>query len=226
MENVPGLAATSRSEYFESLLCQLRALGYSAVWRVLNAAQYGIPQTRRRLFVVGLRKSSREFAFPAPTHGPGTPRAFVPSGRYLKRGKVLGDANDSIVVYAKRPDLRPNPYHGQLFNGGGRPVDLDAPCHTILASAGGNKTHFIDEDEEVPPYHKHLKCGGKPKKGVYSGGRRLTTLESALIQTFPASMKFYGSRSSQYTQIGNAVPPKLAEVMGKAIFEHMLATAD
>ena len=221
MENVPGLAAASRAEYFSSLLRQLRAIGYTTVWKVVNAAEYGVPQTRRRLFVVGTRKSSKEFVFPAATHGPGTSRPFVPSGRYLKRGKTLGDANESIVVYAKRPDLRPNPYHGQLFNGGGRPVDLAAPCHTILASAGGNKTHFIDEEDEVPPYHEHLKRGGKPKHGVFSSGRRLTTAECALIQTFATNTKFAGSRSKQYTQIGNAVPPKLAEVLGRAIFEHI-----
>jgi DNA (cytosine-5)-methyltransferase 1 len=104
-----------------------------------------------------------------------------------------------------------------LFNGGGRPIDLGAPCHTILASAGGNKTHFIDTLGLVPAYHAHLSKGGKPRTGTLEGGRRLTPEESALIQTFPRATKFCGARSSRYTQIGNAVPPLLAEALGRTL---------
>ena len=101
--------------------------------------------------------------------------------------------------------------------GGGRPIDLSAPCHTILASAGGNKTHFLDTQSEVPPYHRHLWGGGAPRAGTLPGSRRLSVKESALIQTFPKTMKFAGSRSSQYTQVGNAVPPRLASVLAYAL---------
>src|SRR5690606_16446866 len=118
--------------------------------------------------------------------------------------------------YAKNPDLRPNPYHGQLFNGGGRAINLEAPAPTILASAGGNKTHFIDIGKRVPPYHRHLMRGGKPRTGELPEARRLTVLECAALQTFPEGMKFVGPRSSQYAQVGNAVPPRLAAILGGA----------
>jgi DNA (cytosine-5)-methyltransferase 1 len=135
----------------------------------------------------------------------------------LSVDQIIGGANPSQVFYAKNPDLRPSPYDGHLFNGGGRPINLREPCPTILASAGGNKTHFIDSLNEVPGYHRHLMAGGRPKRGVLPGGRRLTVQESALLQTFPWRAKFYGSRSSQYAQVGNAVPPKLAANLGRAV---------
>lgn len=216
MENVPGLCSSATREYFDSVVESLKGLGYAISWKVLNAADYGVPQKRRRLFVVGL-KGNEAFDFPAPTHGPEAKRPYEPAGKYIKPDKPVRQPNPSKVIYAKNPDLRPSPYDGHLFNGGGRPIDLSQPSHTILASAGGNKTHFLDTHELVPPYHRHLVRGGKPRQGELEGGRRLTVAESAALQTFPESARFFGSRSSQYTQVGNAVPPRLAAVLGRAI---------
>jgi DNA (cytosine-5)-methyltransferase 1 len=215
MENVPGLNGPGMKSYFEKTIEGLQGLGYSVVTTVLSAAGYGVPQKRRRLFIVGLQDG--EFTFPPATHGPTARKPFVPSGSVLRVDRILGDPNPSKIVYAKKPDLRPSPYDGHLFNGGGRPIDLNAPCHTILAAAGGNKTHFLDTLSLVPRYHAQLLRGAKPRSGELPGARRLTVEESALIQTFPKGMKFDGARSSQYTQVGNAVPPVLAKVIGRAI---------
>ncbi len=212
MENVAGLLAPRNRDYFDSILATISDRYTVLPPRIVNAADYGVPQKRLRVMVIGFLKGGVDF--PAPTHRPGR---YITAGSVLRRGEVLGNPNPSKVVYAKTPDLRPSPYAGQLFNGGGRAINLDQPAPTILASAGGNKTHFVDEFDLVPPYHKHLWDGGKPKVGTLRGGRRLTVLESALLQTFPADMVFEGSRSSQYTQIGNAVPPRLAEVVGASI---------
>lgn len=219
MENVFGLGSASRRPYLDFILAELKAIGYNVNWKVVNAADYGVPQKRRRLFVVGL--IGGEYQFPSPTHGPGAVNRYVAVTDILNIAEVRGDPNPSKVIYAKNPDLRPRPFDGQLFNGGGRPIDSESPSHTILASAGGNKTHFVDTLGVVPEYHRHLLGGGKPRKGQVEGARRLTVCESALLQTFPPEMPFYGSRSSQYTQIGNAVPPKLAEVIAGSIACHL-----
>jgi DNA (cytosine-5)-methyltransferase 1 len=215
IENVAGLAATSMSRYFTWLLHELRELKFEVAWKVVNAADYGVPQRRRRLFVVGMR--DRGFDFPAATHGPVGRRPWAASGLVLRPGQVLGDPNPSIVTYAERPDLRPSPYAGHLFNGGGRPIDLSVPAPTILAAAGGNKTPFLDTEEVVPPYHAHLVAGGAPRRGQVSGARRITVEESARLQTFPPQTAFAGRRSTQYTLVGNAVPPTLAEAIGAAL---------
>lgn len=216
MENVPGLAAGPKREYLEDeVVTKLEALGYQVSWRILNAADYGVPQKRRRLILVGLLDG--QFAFPAATHGPTAPNPWVPSGTAVSKTKVYGTPNPSIVTYAKNPSLRPDPYHGMVYNGGGRPLDLSKPSPTVLASAGGNKTPWVDTQGIVVPYHQHLMNGGKPRTGQVPGARRITTEEAALLQSFPPDVQFAGTRSSQYTQIGNAVPPLLAEAVGRAI---------
>jgi DNA (cytosine-5)-methyltransferase 1 len=212
MENVAGLLASRNSSYLASVLSLFDSRYTILPPQVVNAADYGVPQKRLRVLLLGFLKGS--YSFPGPTHRPGT---YVTAGSVIRPGEVLGAPNPSKITYAKVPDLRPSPYAGQLFNGGGRAINLAQPAPTILASAGGNKTHFIDQMNAVPPYHKHLLGGGKPRCGILAGARRLTVEESALLQTFPPDMVFEGSRSSQYAQIGNAVPPRLAEVIGASV---------
>jgi DNA (cytosine-5)-methyltransferase 1 len=209
LENVPGLASPAHREYLAHTLCPLFQRYRIAGPTVVNAADYGVPQSRRRLVVIGLHEGT-------PTIAEGDATNRVPAGAVLAR-TPLGEPNTSKVFYAKTPDLRPDPYHGQLFNGGGRPIDLDRPAPTILASAGGNKTHFLDLGGNVPPYHAYLMRGGQPWVGELPEARRLTIAESATLQTFPPGMRFFGARSSQYTQVGNAVPPKLASALGMSI---------
>lgn len=219
IENVPGLVSGQRRPYFASLLRSLRSRRYLVSWAVLNAAEYGIPQKRTRLFIVGSRRG--RFDFPPPTHGGNARRPFVPSGDVLDPTNADGPPNNSIVTYAKRPDIRPSPYDGHLFNGGGRAVDLNSPAPTILASAGGNKTPFVDMTGVVPAYHRHLLAGGIPRTGRVEGTRRITVNEAALLQTFPKRARFSGPRSKQYTLVGNAVPPRLAHVIGGQLVSHL-----
>lgn len=214
-ENVPGLATRNRVEYLSELLNEFEALGFNVSWHVVSAADYGVPQKRRRLIVVGMRKGL--FWFPKPTHGPESDQPHVASGTVISKSSPLGTPPDCPVIYAKYPDPRRSPYAGHVYNGGGRPIDLNAPCHTILASAGGYKTHWVDTMDIAPDYSAYLMAGGAPRDGIVPGARRMTLEESALIQTFPTDMRFAGSRSSQYTQVGDAVPPILGQTLGEAL---------
>jgi DNA (cytosine-5)-methyltransferase 1 len=215
-ENVPGLAAGGRRGYFRGLLGELGSLGFTVTAKVLNAADYGVPQKRRRLLIVGAR--GRRIWLPSPKFGPSSAQPWRAAGEVLGL-EPFGTPNPSAVTYARRPDTRPNPYDGHVYNGGGRPIDLARPAPTLLASMGGNKTPWVDTLGLVPDYHAHLLAGGSPRRGRVPGARRITVEEAALLQTFPASSEFCGSRSSQYRQVGNAVPP----VLGKEVALSLLA---
>lgn len=215
MENVPGLLTKRHIQYTRSVLSQLQGLGYAVHVRVLSAASYGVPQYRKRMFVVGVTQTV-EFRFPEPTHGPNCALPFVPVAQALE-GLVTSDRNPAKVIYAKKPVLRPSPWAGMLVNGQGRPINPNEPCHTLPATAGGNRTHILDPEGVLLDYHKHLIAGGQPREGEVPGVRRLTLRESARLQTFPDSFQFCGPRTAQYRQVGNAVPPLLAKVIGQAI---------
>lgn len=78
-ENVPGLATRNRVRYLAELLNEFEAIGFNVSWHVVSAADYGVPQKRRRLIIVGMRKGA--FWFPRPTHGPEAEPPHVASGR-------------------------------------------------------------------------------------------------------------------------------------------------
>jgi DNA (cytosine-5)-methyltransferase 1 len=232
MENVAGLVRGKAKSAFEQVLDVLRgasppsdllgstvstgsSLEYNVTYEVLHAADFGVPQTRRRLFVVGTR-NGKKFEWPSPTHGEDRPLPYRAAGSVVGVEPV-GDPNPSIVTFAHTPSLRPDPYHGQVFNGGGRPIDPSRPAPTLLASMGGNKTPWVDTLGIVPSYHEHLRGGGTPRTGPVPGARRITVEEAAALQTFPRTMRFAGKRSSQYRQVGNAVPPLLAAVVARQL---------
>jgi DNA (cytosine-5)-methyltransferase 1 len=224
IENVAGIERGATRAYFCDLIRTLEGLSYEVSSKTLDAADFGVPQHRHRTFIVGSRL--KKLNFPAPSHGPEGVLPWVSAGSVITTGPQ-GEPNPSIVSYAKRPHLRPSPYDGLLFNGGGRPIDLSRPARTILASAGGNKTQFIDTEGVVPEYHALLwdEEAGKPRptyeqhvrSGKVPGARRITVQESGRLQSFPDEMVFCGTRSMQYTLVGNAVPPRLAAAVGKAV---------
>ena len=172
MENVPGLATPRNAAYLAQVIAQLSSIGYTVHNAILDAADFGVPQHRRRLFLVGVPRNV-EFRFPPPTHGPRRKQAHVSVRRALA-AVPHDEPNRAIVTYAKNPVLRRSPWAGLLLNGKGRPLDLNAPSLTIPATAGGNRTHILDPTGVLLDYHRHLSEGGCPRRGVVHGVRRLT----------------------------------------------------
>jgi len=218
LENVAGLASKRHESYFLSKVQSLIELGYYVDFKVLDAADYGVPQSRKRVIILGSRERLMEF--PEPTHGPGR------SHRHRMARAVLNEQppdepNTAIVTYARSPVLRPSPFAGMLVNGGGRPINLDRPANTVPASAGGNRTQIVDLNGVLIDYHSRLMDGASPKTGRVKHVRRLSIRESARLQDFPDFFEFSGERSAQYRQIGNAVPFGLSYAVGNAIYSQL-----
>jgi DNA (cytosine-5)-methyltransferase 1 len=225
MENVKALAANRR---WAPLLSDLRAkaeqeLGYRTELLVLDSSHFGVPQKRERMFLVGTRSGSSVAPDPVTASSPPTVRSALDGlPAYGRPG------NDTVcparVTPARKPVLRRSPYAGMLFNGQGRPLNLDAPAPTLPASMGGNRTPIIDQkqleeggEHWIIGYHRRLWAGGEPIASIPKRMRRLTVEEAAAIQTFPQEMEFRGSLSQQFRQIGNAVPPELAYRVAAAL---------
>ncbi len=225
MENVAGLLTSKNIKYSTSIIQSLENLGYNVFTKILCAYDYGVAQRRNRVFFVGMKKDSDYcFGFPVPSHGPNAYPYVTAKDALFNVPK--DEPNTAKVTYAKNPVLRPSPFAGMLVNGQGRPIDLQGACHTIPATAGGNRTHIIDESGILLEYHRLLLKGNAPRVGNVEGVRRLTARESARIQSFPDSFIFTGKKSAQYRLVGNAVPPKLAEALGRTLYTSLQMSFD
>jgi DNA (cytosine-5)-methyltransferase 1 len=224
MENVKGLYENRRwAQIREDLAERAEALGYTARMFLCNASHFGVPQARERMLFIGMREGLP--VGPTPTTADGPPTV----AQALSQLPVIGTkGNDSLcrakVTPAKSPVMRRSPYAGMMFNGAGRPMDLDSPAPTLPASMGGNKTPIIDQEQLergakpwIVEYHEELSNGQGPRASVPSRMRRISVEEAAVIQTFPLGMEWCGPQSAQYRQIGNAVPPRLALAVAQSL---------
>jgi DNA (cytosine-5)-methyltransferase 1 len=232
MENVKALAALSKfSEVRQELYRRAEELGYVADFFVLNAKEFGVPQARERVFFVGFKKSLKR-KMTIEQLAKHKQKEIPVKTIFQKLGRAGTEKNPltckAKITVAEKPVLRKSPYAGMLFNGMGRPVKLEGAAHTLPASMGGNKTPIVDEgvlfdglESWVEAYHKAVFYDKETPKFMDAPSqlRRMTIAEAALIQTFPADYKFAGPISSQYTQIGNAVPCKLAEAVARSVLE-------
>lgn len=192
-ENVKGLTNLGKGEVFKMILSDFENLGYRVQYQILNAADYGVPQTRLRVIIVGVRSDiDWEYEFPKATHsqdgGNGLP-AWVSVSDALK-GLPDPDSENNIPnhTYSKYK-LNINGYIGH------RLLDPDKPAPTVTAR-GDNRGGVV-----ILPHP--------------NGQRRMSCRELASVQSFPVDYEFAGNNSSIYRQIGNAVPPLLAYSVAK-----------
>ncbi|MGB3307900.1 MAG: DNA (cytosine-5-)-methyltransferase [Thermomicrobiales bacterium] len=233
LENVQGLTYGTHREQFNRLLFQLRELGYNPQWKVLNAAEYGVPQLRRRVFVVG-RRDGKAFSFPCPTHGGVSERVDTSSGLklpFVTSSDAIGDLlpgtpEDGELIEGTYGELAAEIPAGQNYlwhtdRYGGRPVfkwrsrywtfllrlDPDRPATTLQAQPG----------PWVGPFHwENLRNGNGDLRA-----RRLRVPEMLRLMTFPDTFRLFGNRATIQRQLGNAVPVELGKVVARALMEQL-----
>lgn len=241
VENVPGLAALFGGEVKQRIIEEFSKLGYAVNAQVLNASDYGVPQNRRRIVFIGL-KGKIPFEFPSPTHfgEKGTKRA---SEKKITVENAIGDLpllkrerDAEELEYAKPPLTE---YQKTMRKGSKKIYNHVTSNHTkqtveiiALVPEGGNYKDLPTKFRGTRNFHVawtrlHSK---KPSPTIDTGHRhhfhpsenRVPTVrEAARIQSFPDTFKFLGTKTSQYKQVGNAVPPLLAAAIGKKLLEYL-----
>lgn len=228
LENVPGLAYREKSEGIELIKRMIRKINrecgtsYTISINKLNAADYGVPQFRERVFVIGHREG-KEFAFPQPTHiaanGIDTPIGFLP---HATAWDAIGDLENEKTVglqpKGKWADLLPSIPEGENYlwhteRGGG------------LSLFGWRRRYWnflLKLAKQLPSWTIQAQPG--PAVGPFHWkSRRLSARELCRLQTVPDTYEVLGNLSSVQRQLGNAVPSALAEVLGRAMRRQLLA---
>ena len=238
MENVKALGILEKWEPIrKKYLERAQSMGYSCIPIILNATEYGVSQKRERVFFIGIKGNGdpffeyhmRDLIEQQKQKAPVVKELLQSLGR--AGTEMNPDTCTAKITFATRPIMRKSPYAGMYFNGQGRPIDIDGYANTLPASMGGNKTPFVDEEylygeaesDWVVEYHKGLLDGTiiPEFKDAPNRLRRITINEAARIHSFPDDYVFCGNNGKIYTQIGNAVPCKLAEVVAKAVIKYM-----
>lgn len=198
-ENVKGMASLGGGAAIEKIIKDFSKAGYNVHWQVVNAADFGVPQKRMRLIILGVRKdivlSSLSFP-PKPTHA----KPELAKTTKLKPWLTVGEA----LAHFPEPD---SPNGKRIPN---------HECSEYKLRFNGHLGHrFINPNQPAPT----VTGRGDEKGGVVvlhhpGNRRRMTARELAAVQSFPDNFVFVGAKTSAYRQIANAVPPLLGKAIG------------
>lgn len=222
-ENVPGMAFKSNSDALNYIIERGEELGFKVNWKILNSADYGVPQQRKRFFLVGLK--SKKFIFPDPTHSDFTSKNY---SAFCKPWVTAGDAISDLDTEENADDK------GHYAGGKHNHLLKDIP-------PGQNYLFYTKERNHPNPLFKWrsrywsfllklspdlpswtIQARRSNNMGPLHWRNRILRIEEVKrLQSFPDDWFLEGTVEQQWRQIGNAVPPKLAKALGKALIEQL-----
>jgi DNA (cytosine-5)-methyltransferase 1 len=225
LENVAGFTFRNQKQAFDLVKESAESLGYNCSWKVLNAADYGVPQIRQRFFMIGVSEGS--FSFPEPTHF--EKNADWDDNRNEQAWVTAGDAISDL-------DTDENASDEGHFAGGKH--------HDLLKQVppGENYLFFTEKRGHPKPVFRWrsrywsfllklspnlpswtIQARRSNNMGPLHWRNRILRIEEVKrLQTFPDDFHLAGRIEQKWHQIGNAVPPMLAEVLGRSLKEHLL----
>lgn len=248
-ENVKGMLSMQEGMLFKNILSLFESLGYRVSYKILNAADYGAPQIRERVIIIGSKLKS-DFIYPKPTHyDPERKKNSIENDSlqpYVTLGQAIGDlplihSNDESFVYASPPQ---NEFQKRMRIGAplklqdhNSPKNNEKLVQIMKALPDGGTPEDLPKSLRPASGFKNTYCRlwwGKPSTTITrnlgtpsssrcihpKAPRALTTREGARLQCFPDRFQFYGSRTDKNLQIGNAVPTVLSIALAQSILEN------
>ena len=234
LENVPNILTTARGFFKNEIIEGFEKLGYKVIADVLNASDYGVPQNRRRAFFVGTL-GNEKLSFPKPKNNKVTVKEAIYDLPFISSGEGTQESTYK--------ELARSSFQKKLRNGSKVLHNHVATNHSKIALERLNLIPKGKGKEVLPQEHrtKSIYSGtwtrlkeddiaatittrfDTPSSGLFTHpilNRCLTVREAARIQSFPDSFVFYGSKTNQMKQVGNAVPPLLAAEIAKLILKN------
>lgn len=213
-ENVYRIIGAQSGKAWKKIQEAFEELGYKLYWRILDAADYGVPQFRERLIIVGLQKG--QFLFPQPSHGPDS----FGNGRYYTAKEAISDLGYSgeIKTLGGR--------HGHLLHG--IPPGLNYSFYTermghpspIFAWRSKFSDYLYKAEPDTPV--RTIKAQGGQYTGPFSWENRPFTCEELKrLQTFPDDYQIHGNRQKIIHQLGNSVPPQFSRILALSILDQV-----
>ena len=230
IENVKGMASLYKGKVKEDIVKQFSSLGYKVSTKILNSKDFGVPQSRERLFYIGLK--DKNFNFPS---------ALFEEGEYITCREALDDLPslknlEEVSTYSSNESSD----YQKLIKNGSRELKNHQPTrHTLEVISvikqvpeGGNHKDLPPGVGESRKFNEAWTRydGNKPSKTIDTGHRnhfhyeyhRVPTVrENCRLQSFPDTFEVCGSKTSQNKQIGNAVPVLLAKILAEEIYEQV-----
>jgi len=249
-ENVPGLESAGKGKYLKDMRRLMKKAGYETDYKILNAVNFGVPQNRKRIILIGWSKDSKMQEYPDFKE---IERDYLVKDFFSDLPKIQAGEELEINKYTKQNKLLEkvgvrNSKFGLLMDHVARPntkQDLEIYVLATRAKMNGEnikynqlperlKTHsnesgFLDRFKVVDSgaSGSHTVVAHIAKDGHFyihpdtEQNRSLSVREAARLQTFPDDYKFEGDRGPRFKQIGNAVPPLLSSILAKTLKKYL-----